>query len=81
MSGVTISQGGVLPNIISTLLPKKSMLVNSKNDSPPNIQASPKKRNMPVGGIKKLSKTPVPIAEHYPCRQQQRGFIEQIFVS
>ena len=60
LSGVTISQGGVLPNIISTLLPRKSVPVNSKNDSLLNIQASPKKRNMPVGGIKKLPKTPVP---------------------
>ena len=37
LSGVTISQGGVFPNIISKLLPEKSMLINSKNDSPPNI--------------------------------------------
>ena len=44
------------------LLPKKSMPVNSKIDRLPNIrQASPKKlRHMPVGGIKKLHKTPVP---------------------
>ena len=60
LSGVTISQGGVLPNIISTLLPKKSTRVNGKNDSLPNIQASPKKQRMPVDGIKKLPKTPVP---------------------
>ena len=62
LSGVTISQGGVLPNIISTLLPKKSIPVNNKNDSLPNIQASPKKQRMPVGGIKKLPiyKTAVP---------------------
>ena len=60
LSGVTISQGGVLPNIISTLLPKKSIPVNSKNNSLPNIQANSKKQRMPVGGIKKLPKTPVP---------------------
>ena len=60
LSGVTISQGGVLPNIISTLLPRKPVPDNSKNDSLPNIQASPKKQRMPVGGIKKLPKTPVP---------------------
>ena len=60
LSGVTISQGGVLPNIISTLHPKKAMPVNSKNSSLPNIQDSPKKRPTPVGSSKKLPKTPVP---------------------
>ena len=56
LSGVTISQGGVLPNIISTLHPKKAMPVDSKNSSLPNNQASPKKRPTPVDSSKKLPK-------------------------
>ena len=54
LSGITVAQGGVLPNIISTLLPKKSMPVSSKN-SLLNVQASPKKRLTAVGSNKKTS--------------------------
>ena len=63
LSGATVAQGGVLPNIISTLLPKKAMPVSSKS-SLLNVQASPglaspKKRLTTVGSSKKTS-TPVP---------------------
>ena len=58
LSGVTVAQGGVLPNIILTLLPKKAMPVSSQS-SLLNVQASPKKRLTTVGSSKKTS-TPVP---------------------
>ena len=60
LSGVTIAQGGILPNIISTLLPKKAMPVSSKG-SLPTIQVSPKKRLTKVGSSRKLlANLPVP---------------------